>query len=120
MASPFYQMREKKRVLIHAGDSATEKATIYVIDEAIVAASADGKNSVAITNDWGTCIQGPVSFMQYPSEIRVAGLWKINPLVLTSLPSTTYTPIPWLRQSIPESGKELVRGLAEVAKALKS
>lgn len=111
----FYNTRAGKKLLLHAGKDATDRAFAYFDDNDIVLADPTGKIGIAIAKDFGIGIQGPLSLLQTPDEIRVAGMWKINPLVLSALPSTVYTPIPWLRQSTPSSSKELIEGLSEVA-----
>lgn len=114
----FYQTRRGKRILLHAGKDATNKAFAFFDEDTIILADPTGQFGIAISKDFGTGIQGPLSLMMSPDEIRVAGLWKVNPLVLTALPSTIYTPIPWLRQSIPSSSKELVKGISNIIKLI--
>jgi hypothetical protein len=115
MPEEYYQTRRGKKVLIHAGRDAADKAFAFFDEDTIVVSDPTGTISIMVAKDFGIGIQGPLSLLQNPEEIRVAGLWKVNPLVITALPSTLYTPIPWLRPSIPTSYTELIKGLAEVS-----
>jgi hypothetical protein len=115
MPQEYYNTRTGKKILLHAGRSAADKAFAYFDADTIVLSDPTGNIGIMIAKDFGIGIQGPLSLLQNPEEIRVASLWKVNPLVISALPSTLYTPIPWLRRSIPTSSKELVKGIAEVA-----
>jgi len=114
MPEEYYNTRRGKKILIHAGREATNKAFAFFDDDTVVISDPTGNISIQIAKDFGIGIQGPLSLLQNPEEIRVAGLWKVNPLVISALPSTLYTPIPWLRRSVPTSSKELIRGISEV------
>ena len=118
MAEEYYKTREGKRLLLHAGKTATDKAFAWFSENTIVISDSSGEYGVMVSDLYGTSIAGPLSILASPDQIRIAGLWKVNPLVITSLPSTLYTPIPWLRQSIPSSSQELVNGLSDIARIL--
>jgi hypothetical protein len=111
----FYDTKEGKKLILHAGKDASDKAFLYFTNDTIVIAESSGKSGIVISKDFGVGIQGPLSIITQPESIRVAGLWTVNPLVLTALPSTLLTPVSWLKQSLPTSTKELVKGLVEVA-----
>jgi len=114
MTDEFYKTRQGKRLLLHAGREAANRAFAYFDADTIVLSDPTGNTGIMIAKDFGIGIQGPLSLLQNPEEIRVASLWKVNPLVISALPSTLYTPIPWLRRSIPTSSKELVKGISAV------
>jgi hypothetical protein len=114
MLAEHYNTRLSKKILLHAGKDAADKAFAYFDDDTIVISDPSGNISIQIAKDFGIGIAGPLSLMQNPEEIRVAGMWKINPLVIAALPSTLYTPVPWLRRSTPKSSAELVKGIDEV------
>ncbi len=114
MATEYYNTRAGKKLLLHAGKDASDKAFAFFDNDTIVLSDPTGNISIQIARGAGIGISGPLSLMQNPEEIRVAGMWKLNPLVITALPSTIYTPIPWLRQSVPTSSKEIVIGLIEI------
>ena len=44
----------------------------------------------------GTVVRGPFHIMARPDQIRIWGLWKFNPLLLSMIPSTIFTPMPVL------------------------
>jgi len=115
MQEEYYQTRIGKKILLHAGRDAANKAFAYFDDTTVVISDPTGNISIQVAKDFGIGIQGPLSLLQNPEEIRVASLWKVNPLVITALPSTLYTPIPWLRRSIPKSSKQLIKGISEVS-----
>ncbi len=114
MPDEFYKTRTGKKVLLHAGKDAANKAFAFFDDDAIVISDPSGNISIQVAKDFGVGIQGPLSLLQNPEEIRVASLWKVNPLVISALPSTLYTPVPWLRRSVPTSSKELTKGISAV------
>jgi len=109
---------DRKRLLIHPGDDPNNVSALYIDENHIVMVDPESKFSISVNRKFGIGIQGPLSIQSSPEEVRFAGLWKINPLVLTCIPSTVYTPIPWLRQSTPETPKELVKGIVTMAKML--
>lgn len=41
-------------------------------------------------------INGPLSIMAFPQDIRIGGLWTLNPALISTIPSTMATPIPTL------------------------
>jgi hypothetical protein len=52
------------------------------------------KDNYIMTDERGTTINGPVSFVSGSDQIRVGGLWTMNHQLLLSLPSTMATPNP--------------------------
>lgn len=50
-----------------------------------------------IVNQNGTITKGPQHLAEEPSGIRINGFWVLNDDLLTTIPSTTYTPIPVLK-----------------------
>lgn len=117
MATETYNT-DRKRLLIHPGETPINNPAIYLDENNIALTDAANKSSILISKDFGIGLQGPISMQASPQQVRFAGLWKINPLVLTSLPSTIYTPIPWLRQSIPMPPKEMIKGIVVMASLL--
>ncbi len=63
----------------------------------------DAKSTVGISviGKSGTVIRGPVGFTSNPGELRIAGMWTFNDLLLSGAPSTILTPISVLRFSLP-------------------
>jgi hypothetical protein len=63
----------------------------------------DSKKVFSVSPEFGLNLQGPISLAAFPEQISIGGgYWRINPLVLTCVPSTTPTPIPWLVKSTPK------------------
>lgn len=112
-----YKTEGKKR-LIHAGDDPNGVAVVYLDENHVVMADPEGKSSVSVNKKFGVGIAGPLSIQGTPDQIRFAALWKLNPLLLTALPSTVYTPIPWLRPAVPQVPKDLVKGIVSMCKLL--
>jgi hypothetical protein len=72
-------------------------------------------NVISVSQEYGITLAGPVSVSAMPDQFVIAGgYWKINPLVLTGLPSTSVTPIPWLVPATPK----LVNAASELTDAL--
>ena len=56
---------------------------------------------VSVIGGSGTVIRGPIGITGVPSDIRIAGMWKFNDVLLSAAPSTILTPIPVLRFVLP-------------------
>lgn len=90
---------EKKELVMHPerGDRklSTESGTaqVYVSDN-VVAISND-PNAIVV-NEKGIIISGRTHITKTPSSVRIGGFWVFNEELLTTVPSTTYTPIPVL------------------------
>jgi len=66
----------------------------------------------------GTIIKGPSHLADTPSNVRINGFWVFNDELLTTIPSTTYTPIPVLEYKEPNYPK-MVRAFLEGLKPSK-
>ena len=108
----------RKRLLIHPGDDPKNKSAIYIDENSIVLTDATNQHSIQVTRGDGIGFQGPLSIQTTPDQIRFAAMWKINPLVLTTIPSTVYTPIPWLRKAPLTANKEMIAGIVSMSKLL--
>lgn len=86
------------------------KAQILIQNEQITATCFD---KGIMINDYGTVISGPVHLKNPPGDIRINGFWIFNNDLLTTLPSTIYTPIPVLKYKDPPYPKFL-KGLSSV------
>ena len=62
---------------------------------------SSGANSVSTVSDSGVYINGPLSITAQPDNIKIGGIFKMNPLLSTCLPSTIITPIPTLVMDLP-------------------
>lgn len=63
----------------------------------------NGTVGLSVIGKTGTVIRGPLGLTTTPGEIRVAGMWTFNDMLLSAAPSTILTPIPVLRFSLPMS-----------------
>ena len=45
---------------------------------------------------YGNFVVGPLSIMAMPQDIRIGGVFKMNPLLVSTMPSTIVTPLPML------------------------
>lgn len=109
---------EGKTVLIHPGQRAEDVCFHYLAPDQQELSDPTGRASILIARGDGIGIQGPVSIQTYPDQIRIAGMWKVNPTTTTALPSTLYTPVPWLRQSFPTVNKDIIQGVASISSLL--
>lgn len=120
MADEVYRTKaaNSKNVLIHPGRTADDQPALYMDKDHAVIDAPDGRASVSVQREDGVSLAGPLSIQASPELIRVAGLWKVNPLIMSSMPSTVYTPVPWMRQSFPKTSKTLSEGIASLSKLL--
>ena len=83
-----YETLDGKRLLLHSGETADNSPVLYIGPDQAVLADPDGRSSVMVADEDGVSVQGPLSVQTWPDQWRVAGMWKVNPLITTSLPST--------------------------------
>lgn len=76
----------------------TGSAQIYITDNLVVV--SNGANGLLV-NDRGTAVVNPFHIATDPSQTRINTFWVINDEIMTTLPSTVYTPIPMLRYKKP-------------------
>lgn len=85
-----------------------EDAPHWKVSEEEVSIESSPTNGFISNRKSGNTIKGPLSIGATPQKIRVAGMWRMNPLLLSGFPSTTVTPIPVLYFDIP-AGKFVQR-----------
>ena len=95
-------------------------ATVAIAPDLIDLSAPDSTEGepmgISIVGGAGTVLRGPVSFTNRPGEIRVAGFWVLNDLLLSATPSTIMTPIPVTRFSPPlDSVAKYVKSAAVIA-----
>lgn len=107
--------------VIHAGTGSTSDASLgfgqaYLsVRQDLISLVASLNNSLSITTEYGITLGGPISFGAMPDQMSYGGgYWRINPLVLTCIPSTSATPVPWLVQANPK----LVSGQSELTSSI--
>jgi hypothetical protein len=86
---------------IYAGDAFQGQPSVVVTDsEAIVAGNSS--NVINVSSQFGVLLSGKLSLSAMPDQISIGGgYWRLNPMLLSCLPSTTPTPIPVLIKSTP-------------------
>lgn len=87
--------------VIYAGDS-WQKQPYVAVQEDTINLTASKDNAIAISDKFGITLGGELSFSVMPDQISVGGgYWRFNPLLTSSLASTTPTPIPVFIKAIP-------------------
>lgn len=110
--------RSRKTKLIKAasGASAAIAVTPELIDLSAPGSPDEDPIGISVVGGTGTVIRGPVGFTNRPGEIRIAGFWVLNDLLLSAAPSTIITPIPVMRFSPPlESVAKYMTNAAVIA-----
>ena len=104
--------------LLKASDSS--RAAVMASPDQIDISAPDKDDSIntmgiSVIGKTGTVMRGKVGFTGNPSDIRIAGLWKFNDLLLSAMPSTIMTPISVLKFSLPlESVKDFISTAASI------
>lgn len=49
-----------------------------------------------ISTNEANMVNGPLNIMAFPQDIRIGGLWTLNPILISTIPSTMATPVPTL------------------------
>lgn len=84
---------------LFAGDAFQGQPAMIVTEDEIVL-SGDKTTLVRVQPD-GVQLSGNIALTATPEQIAIASYWRLNPLLLTCLASTTPTPIPTLVKSTP-------------------
>lgn len=98
--------------VLYAGDEWEGQPYVAVEEDSIII-SASKTSGIAMSDKFGVTIGGPISLSTMPDQIAMGGgYWRLNPLLLSCVPSTTPTPIPVLVKSTPRllSAKDDVSG----------
>jgi len=116
LAGKIRRLRYTETKLLKASDTA--RAAIALTPDIIDISAPDADDStktvgISVIGQSGTVIRGPAGLTTTPGNIRIAGLWKLNDLLLSAAPSTILTPIPVLRFSLP---MDAVKNFVQVAK----
>lgn len=98
--------------ILFAGDEYTGQPFLAVTNDEVVMVG-DKNNVVRVDADYGVMLSGKVSLAATPDQIAVSGgYWRLNPLLLSTVPSTTPTPVPTLVKATPDllQGKDAFKG----------
>lgn len=79
---------------------------------------ASGPYSMSSTNDGGNFIMGPLSISSPIESIKIAGIFRFNPMLSTGIPSTMVTPMPTLVLDLPVSNLASISKIAAIAASL--
>lgn len=118
VAGKIRKIRFSEQKLFKASN--TSKAAIMISPEIIDISAPESNDTVntvgvSVIGNSGTVIRGPLGLTAVPENIRIAGMWKFNNLLLSAAPSTILTPIPVLRFSLPLSNiAELIKTTASI------
>lgn len=85
------------------GDESTGIGQPYVVvAEDYVAIVASSGKVLSVNPNYGLSLSGPMALAASPDQVTFAGGYlKINPTVMSTLPSTSATPIPWVIKGTP-------------------
>lgn len=104
------QAQKKQPKVIYAGD-AYEDQPVFVITEDFISLVGDPTDVIAVSQKYGITLSGRISLSCLPNQLSFGGgFWRLDPRHLSTLASTTPTPIPLLVKSKPLlfSGQEEV------------
>lgn len=89
--------------IMYAGDEWKKQPYVAVTEAGINVSAGESKtNGIAVSEKFGTTIGGKISFSAMPDQISIGGgYWRLNPLLLSCIPSTTPTPVPTLVKATP-------------------
>ena len=77
-----------------------------------------GPVSVTASGEGGVYINGALSITSQVDNIKIGGIFKLNPLLSTCLPSTMITPIPTLVMDMPIKNLASVAGITSILQSL--
>ena len=77
-----------------------------------------GPNSVTAQKESGIYINGAVSFTSQVDNIKIGGIYKLNPILSSCVPSTMITPVPTLVLDLPVKNITSVSGIANMLRSI--
>lgn len=88
--------------VLYAGDVYQDQPCIAVTQNEINLVG-DSNNAIHLDPAFGILMSGKLSLSALPDDISIGGgYWRLNPMLLSCVPSTTPTPIPVLVKATPE------------------
>ena len=91
---------------------------IEVRDKSI-SVSGDGTHKIETSAEFGNIISGHTTFTAHPESIRIGGVFRMNGLMTSTVPSSIVTPVPALILDIPGEGLlTMLTGIMNDAKGL--
>lgn len=79
---------------------------------------ASGPNSITAQRESGIYINGAVSFTSQVDNIKIGGIYKLNPILSSCVPSTMITPVPTLVMDLPVKNIVSVSGIANMLRSI--
>lgn len=76
--------------ILHHEDS--EQSFVFASQDTV--GLVGNKDVNIVSSDEANMINGPLNIMAFPQDIRIGGLWALNPALIATVPSTLATPIP--------------------------
>lgn len=83
-------------------------------DKVVMAGSTD--HHIATDSIFGNFISGKTSILADVAQIRVSGMWTLNPVLLSCIPSTMSTPNATLRLDIPSKNAKVLSDIVRTIK----
>lgn len=77
-----------------------------------------GPNSVTAQRDSGVYINGALSLTSQVDNIKVGGIFRLNPLLSTCMPSTMITPIPTLVMDLPVKNLASISSISNMLRSI--
>lgn len=100
--------------VLFAGDEYEGQPYLIVTEDGVILVG-DSTQVVNVSPDFGVMLSGKISLSAMPDQISIGGgYWRLNPLLLSCIPSTTPTPIPTLVKADPE----LLRAKSDISDSL--
>jgi len=98
----FQQPDDPETKTIHAGDDFNGQPYLHV-DGNSISMVGDRKHLMSVDPVFGVLLGGPISLSAMPDQLSfAAGYFRLNPLTLSTVPSTTPTPVPVLVKATPK------------------
>lgn len=83
-----------------------ESTTSFLFAESERAGLVGGSNSSIIADADGIYVNGRIGFSALPQDVKFGPAWRMNPALISTIPSTITSPIPVLQFSFP--GVEMI------------
>ena len=97
---------------------ATPDSSSMVVAEEGYSQITSGPVSVTPSREGGIYLNGAVSITSQVDNIKIGGIYKLNPLLSTCMPSTMITPIPTLVMDLPIKNLASISGIAAILQSL--
>jgi len=86
---------------------------IRTLDKASILAGS-AFNRFVSTEQYGNFVVGPTAFTAHPESIRIGGVFRLNGLLTSTVPSTIVTPVSTLKLDLP--GQTIINVLKDIQK----